>query len=325
MANYRIPGPLCVTKSEPIDKGTLCLHRSTPPGPLGVAVGLRSDGAQPSLVHNDRELLIQEGLQIALTPLQLAAVLSGESLEEKPTLSNRLWGVGKLIGGALELLGAAGLMLAPEPTTLTKLAGGALGAHGLDTSAAAMRQIVTGTDARTFTADAAKAASASLGLEAATAEMIGLSVDLAIPLLAGGIGALRVIAVRRGSLSLAVEEAAGGHTIVKHVGQTEAQLRARLARELRIPSASTFKTLADAERHVTAALRANKSAIESWAKSAPLNAPPKAFNYQAAVVVGEGVVRATGQLQQMTRLVVVLRRVQQQNRVFFILTAYPRP
>jgi hypothetical protein len=145
-------------------------------------------------------------------------------------------------------------MLAPEPTTLTKLAGGALGAHGLDTSAAAMRQIANGTDARTFTADAAKAASAALGLEAATAEMIGLSADLAIPLLAGGIGALRVIAVRRGSLSLAAEEARRPHHLV-----------------------------------------------------------------------GEGVVRATGKLQQMTRLVVVLRRVQQQNRVFFILTAYPRP
>ena len=56
-----------------------------------------------------------------------------------------------------------------------------------------------------------------------------------------------------------------------------------------------------------------------------MNAPPKAFNYQAATIVGEGVVRATGKLQQMTKLVVVLRRVQQQNRVYFILTAYPRP
>ncbi|WP_431104925.1 hypothetical protein [Roseateles noduli] len=36
-------------------------------------------------------------------------------------------------------------------------------------------------------------------------------------------------------------------------------------------------------------------------------------------------VRATGQLQQMTKMVVVLRRVQQQNRMDFILTAYPKP
>jgi hypothetical protein len=55
-----------------------------------------------------------------------------------------------------------------------------------------------------------------------------------------------------------------------------------------------------------------------------VNAPPKVFNYQAVTVVGEGVIRATGQLQQMTRLVVVLRRVQNQNRVYFILTAYPK-
>ena len=83
--------------------------------------------------------------------------------------------------------------------------------------------------------------------------------------------------------------------------------------------------MADAERYVAQALRTNKSAIEAWAKSAPVNAPPKVFNYQAATVVGEGVVRATGQLQQMSRLVIVLRRVQQKNRVYFILTAYPKP
>jgi len=155
--------------------------------------------------------------------------------------------------------------------------------------------------------------------------MIGLGADIAIPLITGGVGALRVIAVRRGSISLTAEEAAGGHAIARHVGQTEAQLRARLASQPAIPAASTFKTLAAAEKHVAAALRANKSAIEAWAKSAPLTAPPKAFNYQAATVVGEGVVRATGQLQQMTKMVVVLRRVQQQNRVYFILTAYPKP
>lgn len=316
MSNYRIPGSLCVSTAETIDKGTLVRARSSAPASLGPDIR-----AEPE----SDPLIVDQGLQIVLTPLQLAAVLSGETLESEPSLSSRLWGVGKLVGGALELLGAAGLLLTPEPTTLTKVAGGALGVHGLDTSASGLRQIATGRDTSTLTSDAAKSASLALGADAATAEMIGLGADLAIPLLAGGVGALRVIAIRKGSISLVAEEAAGGHTILKHVGQTEAQLRARLARELRIPSASTFKTLADAERFVAQALRANKSAIEAWAKSAPLNSPPKAFNFQAASVVGEGVVRATGQLQQMTRLVVVLRRVQQQNRVYFILTAYPKP
>jgi hypothetical protein len=39
---------------------------------------------------------------------------------------------------------------------------------------------------------------------------------------------------------LAAHEVAGGHTIAKHVGQTEAQLAAKLAAEPNISAASTF-------------------------------------------------------------------------------------
>lgn len=266
-----------------------------------------------------------QGVQIVLTPIQLAAVLSGETIDEEAKLSNRLWGLGKLAAGALELIGAGGLLLAPEPTAVTKVAGAALGAHGLDTSSSALRQIVSGKDTSTLTAEAAKSLSSALGADPKTAEMIGLSADIAIPLITSGVGALRVIAVRRGGISLAAEEAAGGHTILKHVGRTEAQLRARLAAETRIPAASTFRTLAEAERHVSAAMRAHRAGIEAWAKTARVGGRPFTAVYQANVSVGEGVVRATGQFQQMTRLTVVLRRVQQQNRVYFVLTSYPIP
>lgn len=37
MGNYIIPGPLCVTRSKPIDKGTLNLQPSPPVGPVGMA------------------------------------------------------------------------------------------------------------------------------------------------------------------------------------------------------------------------------------------------------------------------------------------------
>lgn len=97
------------------------------------------------------------------------------------------------------------------------------------TASAGLRQIASGRDTSTLTSDAAKAAAEALGADPATANMIGLGADIAIPLIAGGVGALRVIAVRRGSISLTAEEAAGGHAIARHVGQTEAQLRARLA------------------------------------------------------------------------------------------------
>ena len=34
MAGFRTPGPLCGSRSEPIDSGTLCLWRTPPPGPV---------------------------------------------------------------------------------------------------------------------------------------------------------------------------------------------------------------------------------------------------------------------------------------------------
>lgn len=316
MANARIPGPVWGSKPEPMDRGTTCLQRSPSPGPVGTtAPRLR-------IAH---EASPDQGVQIVLTPIQLAAVLTGETVDEAPTLSNRMWGVGKLLGGALELIGAGGLLLAPEPTAVTKVAGVALGAHGLDTASSAVRQIATGQDTSTLTAEAAESLAAALGADPKTAEMIGLGADVAVPLIAGGIGALRALAVRRGAISLAAQEAAGGHTISRHVGQTVQQLRARLARQTGIPAASTFRTLADAERYVSAAVRANRAAIEAWAKAASPGGRPFTITYQAATSVGEGVVRATGQLQQMTKLVVVLRRVQQQNRAYFVLTSYPVP
>ena len=86
--------------------------------------------------------------------------------------------------------------------------------------------------------------------------------------------------------SLAAEEAAGGHTIARHVGRTEAQLRARLAQQANIPAASTFKTLQEAERAVAAALRANKEAIKIWAKTANPG-QTKAFAYDAGRIIGK--------------------------------------
>lgn len=38
MAGYAIPGPLCSTRSEPIDEGTLCRSRSPLVGPIGINV-----------------------------------------------------------------------------------------------------------------------------------------------------------------------------------------------------------------------------------------------------------------------------------------------
>ena len=57
-----------------------------------------------------------EGMTIALTPVQMAAVLDGQDVPESASLSNRLWGTVGLVGGVVELVGAGILCVAPEPT-----------------------------------------------------------------------------------------------------------------------------------------------------------------------------------------------------------------
>lgn len=201
MAGQRIPGPLCITTSKPIDSGTLCRAASCPPGPIGfeAASVLPSDFA----VQND-------GLQVVLTPLQLAAIFNGETVENSASLEERLFGAATAVGGALELVGAAILLFTPEPTAVTKVAGAALGAHGVDTTTTGVRQILSGKPESTLTSDAAKSAAVALVIDDENAALIGLSVDIGIPLLLGLVGAARVLAIRRGAISLVAEEASGG-------------------------------------------------------------------------------------------------------------------
>ncbi|NJM83031.1 MAG: hypothetical protein HC844_11510, partial [Tabrizicola sp.] len=104
--------------------------------------------------------------------------------------------------------------------------------------------------------------------------------------------------------------AIGGHTILKHVGQTEAQLRQRIidTATLRRPprAISSFDDIASAERFISSAFRSQKSAIEAWARSATTN------NFVAEVamgrVVGRGVIRSTGQLVELRKLQIVLKK-----------------
>ncbi|WP_102797678.1 RNase A-like domain-containing protein [Bowmanella denitrificans] len=275
-------------------------------------------------VHINKEIEMEEGVEVVLTPIQLAAVLEEETIEESDNFSNRLWGGVTLIAGAIELLGGAALFLVPEPTTVTKIAGGTLGLHGLDTASAGFMQVVSGKTRTTLTSQAVEATASYLGSSEDVSKKIGIAVDIGVPLLTGFAGLARAIAVRRGLISLTAEEVAGGHTIARHIGLSEAQLRARLLSQPKIPAATTFRSLRDAERYVSAALIANKALIKEWAKSATVG-QTKGFMYDAGRVVGEGVIRNSGQLQKLTKVAVVIRKVQQQNRVYFVLTAYPKP
>jgi hypothetical protein len=267
----------------------------------------------------------EDGLTVMLSPVHLAAVLQGEAITPPETLNNRLWGGLKVLGGALELAGSAALLAAPEPTMLTKAGGIVLAVHGSDTAAAGLRQIWTGQPEKTLTEMGATALAKELGADDQTAENIGVAVDIAVPVAAAMVvGAARVMSVRAGRIVLAEEEAAGGHTIARHVGRTEGQLQARLASEPRIPAASSFRTIEEAQAVLSRAMRANRQVIETWAKNP--NAPNRLrLLFNAGQDIGYGVVRQTGGLQNMQKVRIVLEKTSVNGKLYYILTSFPEP
>ena len=63
---------------------------------------------------------------------------------------------------------------------------------------------------------------------------------------------------------LSQDETAGGHTLGKHVGRTDDDLRQRLRHERNIAAASTWTDRETAERAVGAAIEQNRNKIDRW-------------------------------------------------------------
>jgi Bacterial CdiA-CT RNAse A domain len=268
-------------------------------------------------------------MSVVLTPAQLQAVLNGIPISDGEVVSNRLWGGLRVLGGSLEMVGAAGLLLAPEPTMATKVGGAALGIHGSDTISTGMRQVWTGQPQRTLTEQGGTALARKAGASPKTAEAVGVGVDIAVPLAVSiGVSAARIAAIRStGRISLIEHEAVagvGGHTIARHVGKTEAELRARLVAQANVPVASSFASLEVAERVLFKVLQSNRVAIEAWARTATANVK-FVTTYIANEEIGYGVVRATGQLERMSKVKLVLKFQSYHGKPYYILTAFPTP
>lgn len=207
------------------------------------------------------------------------------------------------------------------------------GVHGSDTTATGLRQVWTGRDAQSLTHMSTAALARSLGASENAANNIGLAVDIAVPFaMSGMVAAARVASIRAGRINLLLHEAqqgsrVGGHTILKHVGKTEAELRARLAAQRGITGASSFSTLDVAERVISSGLRANAARIQAWASqaSAAGGAANLKLVHSASSVIGHGVMRATNVLQPMTRLQIILKFEVYNGNPYYILTAFPIP
>ena len=277
-------------------------------------------------------MMHDDGLRIVLTPTQLAAVLTGGSLDGRSSNWTRAWGGLKLVFGGLEELGAGALLLAPEPTMLTKVAGVGLGVHGADTLQSGARQAWTGRDTPTLTSEGTAALAAALGVSEDRAREIGEGVDAAVPIvLTLGAAAARLAAVRGGRIVLAEHEAAtlkgvGGHTLAKHIAKTDAELAQRLAAG-QAPAVSTFLSLAEAEQAISINMRANRAAIIAWAKTAGTSgiSSVKEFDLVIAKGVGKVLVRGASTPTIGASVRVVLKKEAFNGKLYYILTAYPLP
>jgi len=266
----------------------------------------------------------EESVKVVLSAPQLAAVLSRQSISHTEMLTNRLWGGLEVVGGVLEMVGAAALCVLPEPTMASKAGCIVFGVHGSDTVAAGLRQIWTGGDTATLTRQGTTKLAEAMKASPDMANNIGLSLDIAVPFgFAGSIKAARAARITMGRINLHMHEAKagsqiGGHTILKHVGRTEAQLRERLRLEPKKEIVSSFVNLEQAEWAISETMRANAWKIQAWTK-APTE--PLRLNKDVGRKVGYALIRKTDTLVDSSKVSVVLKYRRYNGMPYYILTA----
>ncbi|HTU99268.1 MAG TPA: RNase A-like domain-containing protein [Luteitalea sp.] len=122
------------------------------------------------------------------------------------------------------------------------------------------------------------------------------------------------------TVDLRQHEAQGGHTLARHVGRTDAQLRARLDRES-ISAASTYVDLANAERVVALALADNERRVQRWVdQRGPRSNLAIRYRARDGLPTGRMLRRGSDAPEDVTGAVVVLRW---RDDAYYVLTSYP--
>lgn len=119
---------------------------------------------------------------------------------------------------------------------------------------------------------------------------------------------------------LSQDEAAGGHILRKHVGQTDDQLLARLEEERRITGASTYTDRSTAERAVGAAITASQDRIQGWL-SGSSGHPNLVLDFDSPTPIGRTINRGESQSHPCSHALVVLKYAG--PREYYVLTSYP--
>lgn len=120
---------------------------------------------------------------------------------------------------------------------------------------------------------------------------------------------------------LSQDEAAGGHTLCKHVGRTDAELRERLERERDISAASTWNDRGAAETAVGAAIADQNARIGRWLERDSRANLVLDYDGDPSRPFGRTLRRGDDQVQPCARAVIVLKREGPSG--YYVLTAYP--
>lgn len=120
---------------------------------------------------------------------------------------------------------------------------------------------------------------------------------------------------------LSADESRGGHTLRKHVGRTDSDLRERLRREREISAASTYTDRHTAETFVGTCLDDNHNRIQQWL--AQDRHPNLALDCvgDPAWPIGRSLRRGQSQPEPCSNATLVLKWIPPQD--YFVLTSYP--
>jgi len=115
------------------------------------------------------------------------------------------------------------------------------------------------------------------------------------------------------------DEARGGHTLQRHVGRTDAELRERLQSE-DVSAASTYTDRAMAEMAVAAAIQENTDQINRWLQR-PGGHSNLVLDYDSSSPIGRSMRRGETQSFPCSHAVAVLKFVSASD--YYVLTSYP--
>jgi hypothetical protein len=113
----------------------------------------------------------------------------------------------------------------------------------------------------------------------------------------------------------------GGHTLARHVGKSDAELRDRLRREPQISSASTYTDRATAEAVVGAAMSSAGRSFDAWRKRTGRR-PNFVLHFAAHYVIGRSVARGGREARPCEDALVVIRWDDRRHQ-YYVLTSYP--